>query len=408
MKSTDFSVNLATGFHPAKHSRWIIWTIQSWNAIDLAWHNRLHLDPRDLEIFKKIPKDSGSILAVNHSDETDPSVCIELSRRTHLRFTYMVNSEAFEESHGLYGWLLQRLGAFSVERGGSDQTARRYAVDVVKKGNDALVMFPEGEISYLNDLVQPFKTGAVHIGLQAITENRKTNPSWTAYLLPVAIKYYYRKPIGLILDKRIRAIEKRLLIHENFSTFQEKIIRILAKVLKRQELISRTRTVSEQLAQLKVQVRLAQAASLSEVETKYPQLQIDPKAQFVDRAQKIIFFLREQLRRKKLFSPETKIQLQDNLKNLKKTIQMAGWQPQYIDLTPSEERLAETVMKLEREVFKLKKPHPLGNRNAFVRIGPPLDLGRYVEEYQKDPSTLAHQIAEELRNNIQLLIENMM
>ena len=186
------------GFRPAKHCRWIIWAVRLWNALDLAWHNRLHLDPRDLEIFKKIPKDSGSILAVNHSDETDPSVCIELSRRTHLRFTYMVNSEAFEESHGLYGWLLQRLGAFSVERGGSDQTARRYAVDVVKKGNDALVMFPEGEISYLNDLVQPFKTGAVHIGLQAITENRKTNPSWTAYLLPVAIKYYYRKPIELL------------------------------------------------------------------------------------------------------------------------------------------------------------------------------------------------------------------
>jgi len=86
---------------------------------------------------------------------------------------------------------------------------------------------------------------------------------------------------------------------------------------------------------------------------------------------------------------------------------MAGWQPQYIDLAPSEERLAETVMKLEREVFKLKTPHPLGNRNAFVRIGPPLDLGRYVEPYQKDPSTLTHQISEELRNNIQSLIENM-
>ena len=86
---------------------------------------------------------------------------------------------------------------------------------------------------------------------------------------------------------------------------------------------------------------------------------------------------------------------------------MEGWQPQYIDLAPSEERLAETVMKLEREVFKLKTPNPFGNRNAFVRIGPPLDLSRYVEPYQKDPSALSHQIAEELRNTIQLLIKNM-
>jgi len=56
--------------------------------------------------------------------------------------------------------------------------------------------------------------------------------------------------------------------------------------------------------------------------------------------------------------------LQNNIKDLKETIQMEGWQPQYIDLAPSEERLAETVMKLEREVFKLKTPRPLGNRNC--------------------------------------------
>jgi 1-acyl-sn-glycerol-3-phosphate acyltransferase len=395
------------GFRPAKHCAWIIWTVQLWNALDLAWHNRLHLDPRDLEILKNFPKDSGLILAANHSDEMDPRICIELSRRSHRRFTYMINAEAFEEWHGIYGWLLQRLGDFSVERGGSDQAARRYAVDVVKKGHDTLVMFPEGEISYLNDLVQPFKTGVVHMGLQAITETRETNSSWTAYLLPVAIKYYYRKPIGLILDKKIRAIEKRLLIHANFFTFQEKIIHIMAKILKRQELISRTQMISEQLTRLKEQIREAQTAILSRIETKYPQLQIDPKAQLIDRVQKIIFFLREQLSRKKLFSHETRIQLQNNIKDLKESIQMAGWQPQYIDLTPPEERLAETVMKLEREVFKLKTPRPLGNRNAFVRIGPPLDLSRYVEPYQKDPSTLTHQIAEELRNNIQLLIEKM-
>lgn len=398
---------MATGFRPAKHCRWIIWTIQLWNALDLAWHNRLRLDPRDLEILKNFPKDSGLILAANHSDEMDPRVCIELSRRSHIRFTYMINAEAFEEWHGIYGWLLQRLGDFSIERSGSDQAARRYAVDIVKKGHGILVMFPEGEISYLNDLVQPFKTGAVHIGLQAIIETRETNFSWTAYLLPVAIKYYYRKPIGLILDKKIRAIEKRLLIHAGFSTFQEKIIRIMAKILKRQELISRTKTVSEQLALLKEQVMLAREALLSKVETKYPQLQIDPKAQFVDRAQKIIFFLREQLSRKKIFSHETRIQLQNNIKDLKETIQMAGWQPQYIDLAPSEERLAETVMKLEREVFKLKIPHPLGNRDCLVRIGPPIDLGRYVEQYHKNPSTLARQVAEELRSTIQSLIEKM-
>src|SRR5512135_1366679 len=132
MKSSDLPVPSAMGFRPARHCAWILGTVKIWNALDLAWHNRLHLDPRDLEILKNIPKDSGCILAANHSDEMDPRVCIELSRLSHLRFTTMINAEAFEEWHGLYGWLLQRLGDFSVERGGTDQAARRYAVDVVK------------------------------------------------------------------------------------------------------------------------------------------------------------------------------------------------------------------------------------------------------------------------------------
>ncbi len=407
MISADLAVNPAIGFRPAKHCLWIIRTFQFLNALDLDRHDRLRIDSGDLEILKNFPKDSGLILAANHSDETDPRVCFELSRRCHRRFTYMINAEAFEEWHGIYGWLLQRLGGFSIERGGNDQKARRYAVDVVKKGHDTLIMFPEGEISYLNDLVQPFRTGVVHIGLQAITETRETNPSWTAYLLPIAIKYYYRKPIGSILDKKIRAIEKHLLIRASFFTFQEKIIRIMAKILKRQEMISRAKMISGQMSRLKEQVRLAQAELLSKIETKYPQAKIDPKAQLVDRARKMIFFLREQLRLKKLFSSETRIQLKGDIKDLKETIQMAGWQPQYINLTPSQERLAETVMKLEREVFKLKTPRPLGNRDVFVRIGLPLDLSRYVELYQKDTSTLAHQVANELRDNIQSLIQKM-
>ena len=375
------------------------------NALDLAWHNRLRIDLGDLKILDNIPKDSGLILTANHSDEMDPKVVFELSRLCHRRFTYMINSEAFEELHGIIGWFLQHLGGFSVERGGNDQTARHYAVEVIKKNSDALVMFPEGEVSYLNDLVQPFKTGVIHMDLQAIAEAQETNPLWTAYLLPIAIKYRYRKPIKLILDKKIRAIEKHLLIRASFFTFQEKIIRIMAKILKRQTLINRTQNVSKQINQLKEQLRKVQAAILSKIQVKYPQLQIDPQALLVDRAQQTISFLREQLNRKELFNLKNRIQFQKDIEDLKETIQMAGWQPQYIGLAPSEERLAEIIMKLEREVFKLKRPRPLGNRDVFMHIGNPLDLSRYLKSYQKNPSAISHQLAEELHDNIQSLIE---
>ena len=58
--------------------------------------------------------------------------------------------------------------------------------------------------------------------------------------------------------------------------------------------------------------------------------------------------------------------------------QMGSWQPQYSDLDPSQERLAEMVLKLEREVYGTNRPRQLARRDVFLRIGEPIDLGRFV------------------------------
>src|SRR6185437_14875463 len=172
--------------------------------------NRLRIEPRDLEVLRGLPSGAGAILVSNHADETDMRACLELSRRCDRRFLYMINSEAFDEGFGSAGWWLQRLGAFSVERGGRNEQAKRYAIDAVKRGREVLVVFPEGEIYYLNDLVQPFKSGVVDIGMQAVVESRQTRPDWTAYLVPMAIKYRYRQPIDPILERRTRLMEQHL------------------------------------------------------------------------------------------------------------------------------------------------------------------------------------------------------
>jgi 1-acyl-sn-glycerol-3-phosphate acyltransferase len=398
---------MAIKFHSAKHWNWLISIVQWFNALDLAWRSRLHLYPPDLKILKTIPKNAGLILIANHADEMDIKVCIELARRSKRRFTYMMTSEAFEEGHGFAGWWLERLGCFSVERGGKDQEAMRYSVNAVRKEGETLVIFPEGEIYYLNDLIQPFKTGAVHIGLQAITEGRAKHPDWHVYLLPVAIKYRYRTTIESILNKKIWNMEKHLSIQSRYFSFQEKLIHIMARLLKSQKLLAQTKIVSEQITKLKERTEEARSDILSRMEAKYQHIPTEPKEGFINRVHKMIFFLREQLARKKHLTPETRVQLQKDLQDIKRASRMASWQPQYIDLQPSEERLAETVMKLEREIFNRKRPRPLGHRDVFMRIGSPLDLGRYLEAYKKDPSFISHQIAQELHDDVQQLIEKM-
>jgi len=198
------------GFRPAAPAGWVIWAVQTYLRLDLACRNRLRLERRDLQVLRELPKNVGLILASNHADETDFQACLELSRRCKRRFLYMMNREAFDEGRGFAGWWLQRLGAFSVERGGQNDQAKRYAIEVVQRAREMLVIFPEGEIYYLNDLVQPFKSGVVDIGMQAVVEARRTAPDWTANVVPMAIKYRYRQPIRPILERRTRLMEQRL------------------------------------------------------------------------------------------------------------------------------------------------------------------------------------------------------
>ena len=96
----------------------MLWLAQSFLRLDLSLNNSVQIAEQDLAILRGLPQGAGVILTPNHADEKDPPVCLDLSRRCRRRFQFMGNREAFNELHGAAGWGLQRLGVFSVERGG--------------------------------------------------------------------------------------------------------------------------------------------------------------------------------------------------------------------------------------------------------------------------------------------------
>jgi 1-acyl-sn-glycerol-3-phosphate acyltransferase len=394
-------------FRPAKPWGRAIWAVQTFLRLDLPWRNRLHLEQRDLEVFRSIPQQAGIILTPNHADETDFKVCLELSRRTGRRYLFMMNREAFQEGHGIAGWWLQRLGSFSVDRGGQNEEAKRYAIDIVKRGEEVLVIFPEGEIYYLNDLVQPFKSGAVDIGMQAVVEARVTRSDWTAYLVPLALKYRYRRPIGLILEQRVRRMERRLSWRKGGLALQHRLAHIVAELLHRQEIAHDLELHSDGLNELSERVQQVRQAVLSQIEGKYSGSIVKPLAQTMDRAWRLSFYLRNMLAQGKHSSTTIKDQIRKDLAALKRVAHMGGWQPEYVEVDPSQERLAETVLKLEREVYQVKRPRQLGDRGVFLRIGEPIDLGHFVSAYLQDAHAVRHRLAEQLRDRIQDLINSM-
>lgn len=394
-------------FRPAKPWGWVIWAVQTFLRFDLARRNRLRIETRDLGVLKALPEGVGIILAANHADETDFKACLELSRRSGRRFLFMMNREAFDEGHGVAGWWLQRLGAFSVERGGPhNEEAKRYAIEVVMRGRQVLVIFPEGEIYYLNDLVQPFKSGVVDIGMQAVVEARRTQPDWTAYLVPMALKYRYRVPIAPILERRTRAMEQRLNWRLSGLSLQRRLAQIMADLLHRQELAHQLLPASNNLTALAERVQEVRKAILTETEERYVGANANSQVQTMDRAWRLSSYLRQLLARRGPARDQSREQARTDLATSESVERMGSWQPQYTDVDPSQERLAEMVIKLEREIYETKRPRQLAKRDLFLRIGEPVDISRFIPDYLRDARAVRQSLAEQLRESIQSLINS--
>ena len=413
-------------FKPARPSALLLTLVQQKLKRDLQKSNAVEINPADLARLTNLPADCGIILTPNHADETDPRVCLDLSRRCRRLFIFMCNREAFGEGRGLTGLLLQAIGYFSVERGGHDLPAKNYSVQTVKDGKAVLVIFPEGEIFYLNETLQPFHSGAIDIGMQAIIEKRKTNPQWTTYLVPLALKYSYVEPIEKILEARISRMEKRLQQKISNLTLQKRLSIIQRKLLAQEEsrykikggendpvnngnslgsehtqLGQDDRTYAADLAKLSVRIAHARQLILEQVEGKST-ASFNSQARTIDQAWQVSAHLREKLNHN--LSPAEEKELKAELQALSEVAQLVSWQPEYVGSSPSNDRMAEMVIKLERELYRIKRPKQLARRKVAVHTGEPIDLGPHLDEYLTAPHQLRHKLAGQLKDVIQALI----
>ena len=148
----------------------------------------------------------------------------------------------------------------------------------------------------------------------------------------------------------------------------------MADLLRRQELAHHLKPTADRLTDLGERVQEVRKAILSQAEVRYAAATAGPVAQTMDRAWRLSSYLRGLLARGGPFGGEDGVQARTDLASSESVAWMGGWQPLYTDEGPSQERLAETVIKLEREVYQTKRPRQLARRDLFLRIGEPIDV----------------------------------
>ena len=109
------------------------------------------------------PDRGGFIVCANHTSATDPVVLCYAFRKHQVRF--MAKKELFRVP--VVGWLVGLMGAFPVDRSGSDVGAIKKAVAMVSDGN-SMGIFPQGHrYPAVDPRTTPTKNGAALICTKA-------------------------------------------------------------------------------------------------------------------------------------------------------------------------------------------------------------------------------------------------
>ena len=118
------------------------------------------------EVKECVGRGDRVMFAINHPTHSDAQVMTEVQRRLGVQGCFLAAYDVFLRSR-MSAWSMQRMGNFSIDREGSDRKAMAAAIEVLKEGERALNIYPEGNVFLTNDRLAPFLDGAAFIALKA-------------------------------------------------------------------------------------------------------------------------------------------------------------------------------------------------------------------------------------------------
>lgn len=160
---------------------------------------------------ENIPKEGSLVLAGNHTKFLDPVMLVAVTKKRQVHF--LAKIELF---HGLAHIITWGMGAIPVNRKIHDHDALENAIDALKSGL-CVGVFPEGTINRTDDIIMPFKIGAVKMAKEA-----------NATLVPFAITGEYQP-----FKKNIRVeFMKPIPIEDDLDKTNEKLMEVVKNKLK--------------------------------------------------------------------------------------------------------------------------------------------------------------------------------
>lgn len=163
----------------------------------------------EFEGRNNIPKSGSVILAGNHTNNLDAAIMLAgPTRVVHM----LAKKELFKSK--ISNAFFRSMGCIPVDRKIHDENAKSEAIEVLKN-NEVIGIFPEGTVNRTNDIILPFKYGAVSFA-------KKTG----AYIVPFTItgKYkLFRRSIKITYGKPYK-------VTDDLEIENKKLMNIITKM----------------------------------------------------------------------------------------------------------------------------------------------------------------------------------
>jgi hypothetical protein len=293
--------------------------------------------------------------------------------------------------------VLQRSGAFSVDREGADLAAIRTAMNILRECRHPLVIFPEGEIYHHHEELDLLNDGVATILLRAaekLPEGRKS------YAVPCAIRITHDPAAAATFSPRLDVLERRITWKpRSGAEVVERIYRLCSALLaiKEEEFTGEPRS-----GPLLERIQHLQRYLVEQAEQRYG---IAPCASPVPlRIKALRHIIRKELiSGLETLSAQRREQLYDDLDRLFAAQQLYSYSGPYVRTHPSLDRIAETILKLEEDVLG-DGTYPAARR-AEVVFGEPIDVESFLREGGLNAKSGVRPLTELLRHRIEALMK---
>jgi 1-acyl-sn-glycerol-3-phosphate acyltransferase len=350
-----------------------------------------------LHHLASIPEGDGVLLTPNHSHDSDPHVMMELAHRLGRQFYFMAAWQIFKGHKGIDGFVLQRMGAFSVDREGCDRRAMRQATELLTTGQ-WLVVFPEGEIYRTNDRLTPLREGVAFMATTAAKDLAKAATGGTVRIVPTAIRYHYIEDVTPKLEEAMDGLEDRMMLRRlpAGTPLRDRILRFgdAMLTLKEKEQLGHSNT-----GDLAPRLKILVTTILDRLEIAWL------KKSLADESVSMrVKTLRQHLIEKWIAqdcTTEQRSAARAALDDVQLVMQLYSYPGDYVTENPTLERMAETVEKFEEDVYG-GVVRPKGPRAARVILAPPIDVA--AETATLRPRAAATQLTAKLETTIKTLM----